>query len=598
MYKNPAHSGEFKDYGAPARVTGLFGRAAGVDRDGHPVFYQARGQAPDPFFLLVTRIDTGETKQFAAQSSASNYPWGICVTQSKVYIGSCCDGCIYEFDIQSEEFRLIGRPSDTETYIWALTEGPDGIIYGSTFGNCRLVGYDPHTRTLLDLARLDPAEHYARYVVTSQHGFLYVGVGTSKAGISAYEIATGRVFSLVSDMERVSGTGWVARGSDGTCYGSCVTKSGKKHYRFDGSKAIEIEENELPPHDKIEFADGSELLSVDENSQTLHIRDSGSGDEREVPFSQEASGTSIFCLTKGPDEKVYMSSILPLYICTLDPQMGETELLGRVDGAEVYSFVNYKGKLWMAAYAGGIISEYDPSKSWNPSKDPSGNPHMLPGGNAYIHRPYRMVVSPDTERILICGIPDYGLLGGSLVVLNPETCEKEAEYRNIIQDHSIKGLCLTTDGLVCGGSSTEGGGGAHTLNDDAQVFLWDYFERRKTFSTVAVAGAKSVSDLILGSDGMIYGLADNTIFVFDPVKREVIHTEEFTYGVPAFNALALSPRGTVLALLGSDIVEIQSESYRCRSIARYSDLITAGVAVVGDTVYFGCRSHVIGFRLS
>lgn len=547
----------------------------------------------------MTRIDTGETKQFSAESSESNYPWGMCVTKSgNVYVGSCCDGTIYEFDIQSEEFRLIGRPSATETYIWALTEGPDGIIYGCTYGNCRLVGYDPKTKSLLDLAGLDPTEQYARCVAASQDGFVYVGIGTSKAGICAYEVSTGQVFQLIPDSERVPGTGRVIQGVEGVCYGICSTNSGEEYFRFEGSSALEIEKNEIPAHGTIEFEDNSELVSIDEGSQTLHIRNTQLNSEKMVSFTQQASGTSIFCLTVGPDKKVYMSSILPLYLCSLNPETEETTLHGRLDGAEVYSFVNHEGKLWMAAYPGGIISRYDPEKPWNPSNDPSGNPYMLPGDNAYIHRPYHMTVSPDNKRILIGGIPDYGMLGGSLAVFNPETCEIEAEYRNVIQDHSIKGLCLTADGLVCGGSSTEGGGGAHARHGDAEIFLWDYFERRKIFSMVAVPGIQSISDLILGSDRMIYGLADNVIFVFDPVKREVVHIEESTYGDPAFNPLTISPKGTVLALLGSDVVEIQPESYHSESIAHYSDQITAGVAIVDDMMYFGCRSHVIGFRIS
>jgi hypothetical protein len=292
-----------------------------------------------------------------------------------------------------------------------------------------------------------------------------------------------------------------------------------------------------------------------------------------------------------------MSSILPLYLCSLDPETEETTLHGRVDGAEVYSFVNHKGKLWMAAYPWGAISSYDPAKPWNPSRDPSGNPFMLPGDNKYIHRPYHMTVSPDNQRILIGGIPDYGMLGGSLVVFNPESCEKEAEYRNIIQDHSIQGLCVTADGLVCGGSATEGGGGAHALDGDAEIFLWDYYERKKLFSMVAVPGTQSVTDLILGPDKMIYGLADSFIFVFDPDRREIVHVEKSVYGDPAFNALTLSPKGTVLALLGSDVVEIQPKTYHSESIAHYSDQITAGAAIVDDMMYFGCKSHVIGFRI-
>lgn len=598
MYSNETAEVPFYDFGAPAQVTAGFSRAAGVDKNGNPVLFQGRGQAPDPFFMLMTRIDTGETKQFSAESCESNYPWGMCVTKAgKVYIGSCCDGTMYEFDVQSEKLHLLGRPSPTETYIWVLTEGPDGIIYGGTYGNCRLVGYDPKKKKLLDLARLDPTEQYVRAIEATEDGFIYTGIGTSKADLCAYEIATGKVFHLINESDRGPGTGHVEKDSNGKCYGVCPTKSGVKYYRIEGPKAFEIEKSEMPPRRPIQFEDHSELDHIDENTQTLHFRTPGQDSERNVHFTQHASGTTLFCLVAGPDKKIYISSILPLYLSSLDPETGKSKLYGRVDGAEVYSFLNHKGKLWMAAYPGGILSCYDPSKPWNPARDSSGNPRMLPGDNTYIHRPFKMIEAPDQEMILIGGIPDYGMVGGSLVVFNPDTCKKEAEYRNIIESHSIKGLCLTADGMVCGGSSTEGGGGAHILQNDAEIFLWDYKTRKKVFSIVAVPGTQSVSDLILGPDKMIYGLADQYIFVFDPVKREIIHVEESIYGQPAFNALTLSPKGNVLALLGSDVVEILPETYETKSIAHYSEQITAGVVIVGGSMYFGCKSHLIGFKL-
>ncbi len=596
-----AKNNRFTDYGAPAKVSSVFSYAAGVDREGHPVLFQARGQAPDPFFLLMTRIDTGETKQSLASQAASNYPWGMCLgSNGMLYIGTCTDGRMYEFNPKTEKLRELGRPSDTETYIWRLTEGSDGRIYGCTYGHCKLVRYDPATGKLEDLGRADPTEEYLRTVVGSKDGWIYAGVGTSRGNIVAYEIKTGRFTSLIPEEERAPGTGQVFLGTDRRCYATCQTRSGSKAFLLEHGEAIEIPRDRLPGQMPVRFADGRELVYIHDLPNTIGLKDPRTGEGSTVSFTQDPTGTSLFVLTVGPDGKVYMSSILPLYICSLDPKSGKTELLGvGCHGAEVYSFLNMGPRLWMAAYTGCAMAYYDPSKPWNVGEGPENNPRRLKSYSRYAHRPYCMSPAPDGKKILIGGIPDYGLLGGSLIVFDPDTLEIENEYRNVIQDQSIVGLCLTADGLVCGGSSIGGGGGSHPTEKEGKLFLWDYAKREKVFETVPVPGAGGVTNLVKGPDNLIYGFAGDTLLVFDPKARRVVHTEKLPYGGgPMLSGFGLAPNGKLIALLGGNIVEITPGTFTHRSLAKYEGGISAGMAIVGNTVYFGSKSHVVGFDMS
>ena len=98
------------------------------------------------------------------------------------------------------------------------------------------------------------------------------------------------------------------------------------------------------------------------------------------PLKYKSDGTSIFHLAAGPNETVYASTIMPLYLIRYTPATRKLENLGRgaPDNGEVYSFGHCDGKLYYACYSEGNLMCYDPAKSIRRDQ---------PGGMNWKHNP-------------------------------------------------------------------------------------------------------------------------------------------------------------------------------------------------------------------
>ena len=84
--------------------------------------------------------------------------------------------------------------------------------------------------------------------------------------------------------------------------------------------------------------------------------------------------------------------------------------------------------------------------------------------------------------------------------------------------------------------------------------FWILDEKRVLFRDAVVPGATEIRDMVLGPDGLVYGLAPGSaFFVFDPVTWEIVHSEEkLPYGdlagQQAPRILAMGPDKKIYAL--------------------------------------------------
>ena len=59
--------------------------------------------------------------------------------------------------------------------------------------------------------------------------------------------------------------------------------------------------------------------------------------------------------------------------------------------------------------------------------------------------------------------------------------------------------------------------------------FWIWTKNELLYREAVVPGAAQITDVILGPDGLIYGLASGSaFFVFDPESREIVHFEKKT----------------------------------------------------------------------
>jgi hypothetical protein len=80
-----------------------------------------------------------------------------------------------------------------ETYIWNLTVGSDGLIYGGTYPGCVLLRYDPEGHHLENLGRAsDHADNlYSRMVYGGIPGHILVSCGTAEPHLALWSMETG-----------------------------------------------------------------------------------------------------------------------------------------------------------------------------------------------------------------------------------------------------------------------------------------------------------------------------------------------------------------------------------------------------------------------
>src|ERR1019366_112261 len=231
--------------------------------------------------IEVVAVDpqTGEFQVFPNPAPSESGARCMAVgPDGNVYLGTLPGAHFLKVDIQAKKLIDLGRPSSTEQYIWDVNFGPDGKLYGATYPQAKLVRYDPKTGRQEDLGRMDPVEQYAHYVAGSDDGFMYIGIGTSKANIAAYQISTGEHREILPAKSQVVGQATVHRGHDGKIYG----QAGNDWYRMDGWNAIPIRAGEVSPAIPQNVLKDGRTLEVSTN--VVHITDPKTGAVTERPF--------------------------------------------------------------------------------------------------------------------------------------------------------------------------------------------------------------------------------------------------------------------------------------------------------------------------
>jgi streptogramin lyase len=501
-----------------------------------------------------------------------------------LYLGTLPAAHFLKLDPKADTLVDLGRPSQSEEYIWDAAFGADQKLYGVTFPQAKLVRYDPASGKMEDLGRMDPTEMYAHFVAGDVDGFVYAGIGTSKANIAAYEIATGEHREILPAAFQTAGQARVYRGRDGQAYGTL----GDIHFRLKGWTAIQLKAGEAPPPVASDALSDGRTISVSEHDLTLTVPATQKTISR--TFDYAGNLLNVFRIGFGPDGRLYGSSVLPLNLLRLDDVNGKVSELGGVGGGEIYSFLSHGGRLLAAAYAGfAPLMSFDPSKPFQQGV-PEKNPALVSFKNCDGGwRPEAMIEGPDGN-VLVGAVSGYGKLGGPLVVWNVGA-NKVDQYQNLMQDQSVITLAMWQKWVV-GGTTIEGGGGSHSSATEARLFLWDPAACKKVFETTPVAGAVRINDLITASNGLVYGMAGGTMFVFDPALREVKHRGKMPFTGDIYNAVAIGPDGKIWGLSSSGIFVIDPETYGVKIIAKPPKPITAGFAMSGRTVYFVCGPEI------
>ena len=563
---------------------------------------------------IVVEVDpkTGRCVQYDSEKGCAG-PWDMEPTPDGKLLVTGVDGSVSELDPVRRTFTVVGR---AKTWFWNICRGSDGKYYLGAYSPAKLFRFDQASGRMEDLGVIDAGEKMVRLLEADDDGFVYMMVGFQTAKAYAYEIATGRSQKILPEKEERTGLHAIGRGLDGRLYIRCVSG---RCYRLECGKALPVPKSRFPGFQSPALSDGTPVRLVDPDGICV-----GTGRRaRIVPVNYRGPGSNIFHLAAGPDQAIYASTIMPLYLLRYTPATRKLENLGRggPDNGEIYSFGHAGGILYYATYAGGLLMRYDPRKPVRPGvtvaagwKQPAeavrpwtGNPKLIGNLGKGHCRPRAMHVD-SRGRVWIGSEAEYGKRHGGLACY--DTRVKRLDNNPVvIRDQGINALTSGPDArVIYGGSTIARGSSMDPVTKEAFVFAWDVGRRKLLWKATPTPGATGINNLHY-LDGKLYGMATGNyaFFVLNPETRRVEEVIPSPWSGGRPESMCVGPDGCLYGLTWMCLYRWRPGGkpeavMTCagKDAAAYSggSLFHRGAVIVGNRFYFSCGPNVMSVRLS
>ncbi len=365
----------FTDYGVGAKVAESRGVVTTQTADGRCLIIANTLDQSPISYVLVTDIDSGETKQyFCPDDVRQSPPYGSLMhSNGKFYT---TQGSIFlEFDPAAGEWTFHAKGSPIGSAYIGFTEGLDGTVWAGSVYQTGLISFNPETKEIKDHGRMDPEEKYLNSLATDEAGWVYCGIGTARCNIIAYNPATGEKRQLVKEEDRITGSGSVHPAADGTAYGT----ANNQYYRLFEGQATPIEKADVPARRDVYnigwgansgvFPDGRRLRVYSLPGKWLNIDNPNTGDKKRIEFDYQTEGASITSLAEGPKGVVYGSTCHPMHFLALDTNTKVLQDMGPIPqvGGGNFCAIATQGDIVIGAqYSAGRLWAYDVNKPWSP----------------------------------------------------------------------------------------------------------------------------------------------------------------------------------------------------------------------------------------
>ena len=597
----------FALHGVAAPVSRARGVAATVDGDGRPIVLAWPMDHRGCGSILVIDARTGQVEQIPTPFGMASTPFAVLLsTRNRFY--SYFDKFV-EFDAETRRFTFWSDAPPN--FAMSFTEDDHGVVWTSAYPNCELLSYVPDSG---DLINHGPLNHetwpqYPRTIAVDGSGWVYVGIGSTRGQIVAFDPGTGERTTLVPESDRRHGASTVYRGVDGRVYGRPFNGGPWWAMLEGGVTPVDAPAAEQPiPAGSQEavldnFPDGLALEEINLPERYVDVREAGTVRRLDIDF--ESAGSHILSIAKGPDGRIHGSTGHPLRFYTYDVQADTFIHRGLWDLSGHLNALSVQGrKIYCGEYSGGRLWEYDPFLPWADRAPENPNPRVLISVSPTIIRPHALLAHPDGRRLIMTGTPGYGLTGGGMLIWDTESeSHTLLTHEDLIPDHSTVSLAATPGGNIVGGTTISPGTGGEALAKEAELYILDPDEGRVLFREAVVPGASEIRDMLTGPDGLIYGLADGSaFFVFDPESREVVHFEsKLPYGdlagQQAPRILATGPDDRIYALFRNAIVRIEPGSFEHVQVGEPPVNANAGIVLHEGRLYFTHSSEVWSFRV-
>lgn len=621
----PKTATKLTNHGMAAPVLRARGVAAMVDHDGNRVIVvQLLGDRGNLVIDAVSGASTRVEAPFATWDSPFAF---VRSRANRLY--TLFGQHFVEFNPETNTYSFSQRVGSQAAM--ALIEAPDGRIYAAAYPDSGLVVFDPESRELQDYGSLNAESwpQYIRSMATGADGWLYMGVGNVAGKILAFHPETEQRKTLEDPGGGTKGAAKIRyRAENGAVFGSFPSDS-SQWFRLEDGAAHPIEV--LPTsarsaagrsQDSIEprFPDGSEIALLDLPERFALIGEAD-GSPRPLAYDYPVeAGPDIYSIVAGPDGQLHGSTGQPLRVYSFDPEKETLINRGLRDINGHWNAVARQGEaIYAAQYGPGNFWRYDPALEWNPEPQGTPNPQLLAQTGPNIGRPHALLAHPDGHHLVMAGTPGYGRTGGGLLLY--DTANKELYnllHTELVPNHSTFSLAALPNGHLIGGTTRRPGTGGVAASGDARLYLFDMETRKRLWDGPVAKEVYEVSDLIVGSGGLVYGLATlreingpAVFFVFDPEEREMLHYEEVNErfgGIPLSQAkrvMAKTKDGQIYVLFNDGIACIEPGQFALEPVVDFASFgdnappdKPTGYAIIHDGhLYFPVGSYLWSYQL-
>jgi hypothetical protein len=529
--------------------------------------YRGNANSDHPATFVVADADTGDViRAIPLPGAEGTFETGM-ASDGRVYIGTNHDYNLWQYDPAAKDVRKIGLinpDSPGDGYAITMTAAEDGAMYIGSYPKGYLYLYDPADDSITNLGAIDPTQAYIRamaYDFDRQN--LYVGVGGSRAQI--YKVSSDGATTALLSAESTPGAmdesfintftftddRLFARGgssqmlvikADDTveywtntaremfgyhvsarpdAAGKYIFTFGTTFWEYDSatqtrrdlgietngylndSRWVQLEDPEWP---------GYSMLAATREGTVLMNPTSGRSELRTVEFGNPITVQKILT---GPDSMYasgYMIGLTPFDSVT--GEAGETLQTGQYESSVVRD-----GKMLLGTYGYGRVLEYDPASGAAPQQ-------VFSLQHENQDRPFAMDYDEANDRLFVGTVPYYGHNQGALTRYDFNTREKTVYTTEVVTDQSVISV-LYHDGLVYVGTTLDGGLGAPPSGQaEARFIVFDPDTGEKVHDFVPVRGDRGVTGLIVGPDGLIWGVSEDTVFKYDPELEEIVYSEK------------------------------------------------------------------------
>ncbi|WP_062106857.1 hypothetical protein [Bacillus niameyensis] len=595
-----------QDHGIPVQAQESRTAAICINSDGEERFViAAKG------FLMILDLETGKATQVFFPEKYVEYPFASFSSKSGLFYTGAGKMLIVLDPFKEKVIDYKWNENGEEIIGFSFAEDRKGNIYCTTYPHCHLLQYIPESRSIIDYGSMDPTEKYAGSLAVDLNGWIYMGVGTERKDIIAFQPATGKKQSLVADQERTRGTGFVYQGTDGGVYGhwEAETMQTVNHafewYTFSNGY-LEKSKGRAPSHySGLQFKrihrNGARKYTIAEFSlsEGYVICKSSDGEQKQVDFTYRSDGAVLSPLYKGPDDCLYGTSQHPLQFFKYDfEEMQNYGPIERGGGGNICAYASQGMKMIGFAYAGGKIYEFDLNKPIAPKAQ---NPILI-SEHESIHRPRCAVSHSDGKHIVWGGFPGYGMTGGGLGIYHVGTKEIEIiPHTAIVPNQSTICLGILRSGDVLGGTSIDTPGGASSKEKTGALYYFNWSKKQVEYVLNPISDSREISQLFIDCEDQAHCLTvEGVYFIFNPTKGLVSKSIDLSkYGTPVRSGFTVNEQRTKLyGLFSKTIIMFDLESHAEPAIVTTLEIAaTSGIAFKDGRIYYGSGSRLLSVEV-